>query len=74
MVNVGFPAPTVYGFEMVDAGAPVNLRDGPPSIKNLHRIKSIAFSSDFRRFNLNANTCDLSTAVNQVMIAKSKQD
>jgi hypothetical protein len=74
MVNVGFPASPFYGFEMVDTRRAVILRHDPPSIENLHRIKSIAFSSNFRRFNLNANTCDLSTAVNQAMIAKSKQD
>jgi hypothetical protein len=74
MVNVGFPAPSFYGFEMVDARRVSDFPERPPSIENLHRIKSIAFSSNFRRFNLNANTCDLSTAVNQVLIAKSKQD
>src|SRR5580704_2757365 len=39
------------------------------SIENLHRIKSIGFFANFRRFNLNANTCALSTAVSQGMIA-----
>jgi hypothetical protein len=37
----------------------------PASIENLRRIKSSGFSASFRRFNLNANTCDLSTAVSQ---------
>ena len=40
-------------------------RGKPPSIENLHRIKSCGFFANFRRFNLNANTCDLSTAVSQ---------
>jgi hypothetical protein len=74
MVNAGFPARPFYGFEMVDVRRAVILGCGPLSIENLHRIKSIAFSSKSRRFNLNANTCDLSTPVNQVMIAKSRQD
>jgi hypothetical protein len=39
MVNVGFPAPAFYGFEMVDAPGAVILRHHPPSIENLHRIK-----------------------------------
>src|ERR1700694_4353383 len=43
----------------------------PASIENLHRIKSIGFFANFRRFNLNANTCDLSTTVSQEPIARS---
>src|SRR5258706_3203133 len=71
MVNVGFPAPSGYGFERVDApGAAVSRRTAP-SIENLHRIKSIGFFTNFRRIKLNANTCDLSTAVSQERIARS---
>src|SRR5450755_2806030 len=33
----------------------------PSSIKNLRRIKSIGFFTHFPRFDLDANTCDLST-------------
>src|SRR5258708_39804198 len=43
----------------------------PPSIENLHRIKSIGFFANFRRINFNANTCDLSAAVSQGSIARS---
>jgi hypothetical protein len=65
MVNDGFPERAWYGFEMVDAPcAPVLLRNSL-SIENLHQIESFGFLANFRRFNLNANTCDLSTAVNQ---------
>ena len=35
------------------------------SIENLHRIESLGFFANFRRIKLNANTCDLSTAVSQ---------
>ena len=50
---------------MVDApDARVRLRKSP-SIENLRRIKSFGFFANFRRFKLNANTCDLSTAVSQ---------
>src|SRR4030088_765189 len=35
------------------------------SIENLHRLQSLEFSANFQRFNLNANTCDLSTTVSQ---------
>jgi hypothetical protein len=69
MVNAGFPRRTSYGFEMVDTPNAALFREKSSSIENLHRIKSIAFSANFRRFNLNANTCDLSTAVSQRMIA-----
>jgi hypothetical protein len=34
-----------------------------PSIENLRRIKSIDFFVESSRFNLNANTCDLSLLV-----------
>src|ERR1700694_1951745 len=34
----------------------------PPSIENLRRIDWFEFFTNFRRFNLNANTGDLSTA------------
>jgi hypothetical protein len=63
MVNAGFPALIRYGFEMVDAAWAARFRPKPASIENLHRIKSFEFSANYRRFNLNANTCDLSTAV-----------
>jgi hypothetical protein len=62
MVNVGFPERAGYGFEMVDG--PDEPRK-PPSIENLHRIKSVGFFTNFRRIKFNANTCDLSTAVSQ---------
>src|SRR3981189_2545078 len=41
------------------------------SIENLHRIQSLEFSANFQRFNLNANTCDLSTTVSQGPVAGS---
>jgi hypothetical protein len=50
---------------------PVILREKPSSIENLHRIQSIAFIANFRRFSLNADTSDLSTAVSQEAIAGS---
>jgi Family of unknown function (DUF5330) len=62
MVNGGFPARTGYGFEMVDT---LDRQRKPPSIENLHRIKSDGFFAIFRRIKFNANTCDLSTAVSQ---------
>src|SRR3981081_4284141 len=43
------------------------------SIENLHRIQSLEFSANFQRFNLNANTCDLSTTVSQGRVAGSPQ-
>src|ERR1700704_5621406 len=43
------------------------------SIENLHRIQSLEFSANFQRFNLNANTCDLSTTVSQGPVAGSPQ-
>src|SRR5260370_29459674 len=55
---------------MVDARRP-SLK--PTSIENLHRIQSLGFSANFRRFNLDANTCDLSTAVSPEPVAKSPQ-
>jgi hypothetical protein len=65
MVNDRFPALMVYGFEMVDAPLALTLLCPLASIENLRRIESFEFSANFRRFYLNANTCDLSTAVNQ---------
>jgi hypothetical protein len=50
---------------MVDAAGAAISPQNPASIENLHRIKSFGFFANFRRFNLNANTCDLSTAVSQ---------
>jgi Family of unknown function (DUF5330) len=68
----GFQNGPGYGFEMVDGSEPCIFARKPPSIENLHRIESIGFSANFRRFNLNANTCDLSTAASQgVDCAKS---
>src|SRR6266404_3312052 len=55
------------------AGHPLSFCGKPASIENLHRIQSLGFSSNFRRFNLNANTCDLSTAVSPEPVAKSPQ-
>ena len=65
MVNGGFPEPASYGFERVDATGSRFSAEIRPSIENLHRIKSVGFFANFRRFKLNANTCDLSTAVSQ---------
>src|SRR5450432_3815389 len=69
MVNDGFPGPVRYGFERVDAQPAAVSPQNPASIENLHRIESIGFFANFRRFKLNANTCDLSTAVSQGLIA-----
>src|SRR5260370_42494254 len=55
------------------AGHPLSFCGKPASIENLHRIQSLGFSTNFRRFNLNANTCDLSTAVSPEPVAKSPQ-
>ena len=46
----------------------------PASIENLRRIKSFEFLANFRRFNFNANTCDLSTAVSQDMRDQLQHD
>jgi hypothetical protein len=70
MVNDRFPGRKRYGFEMVDIRRASISPRNPASIENLHRIKSIGFFAYFRRFNLNANTCDLSTAVSQGVIAR----
>jgi hypothetical protein len=48
---------------MVDASKHDSFCRKLASIENLQRIKSLAFSADFRRIKFNANTCDLSTAV-----------
>ena len=61
MVNGGFPATGRYGFEIVHSR---HIFATPTSIENLRRIKSIDFFANYSRFNFNANTCDLSTAVN----------
>ena len=63
MVNVGFPDRDRVWFR--NGGRGPHRSRKPPSIENLHRIKSVGFFANFRRFNLNANTCDLSTAVSQ---------
>src|SRR5260370_31604726 len=55
------------------AGHPLSFCGKPASIENLHRIQSLGFSANIRRFNLNANTCDLSTAVSPEPVAKSPQ-
>jgi hypothetical protein len=46
----------------------------PPSIENLHRIKSAGFFANFRRIKFNANTCDLSTAVSQGLMREIKRN
>src|ERR1700704_5962941 len=46
----------------------------PPSIENLHRIKSAGFFANFRRIKFNANTCDLSTAVTQGSMREIKRN
>jgi hypothetical protein len=76
MVNARFPDGAGYGFEMVDALPRSILPRKSPSIENLHRIKSIAFFANFRRFNFNANTWDLSTAVteSQLRINRNRID
>jgi hypothetical protein len=61
----GFQSGADYGFEMVDGSEPYIFCGKPPSIENLHRIESVGFFANFRWFNLNANTCDLSTAASQ---------
>src|SRR5258708_16914726 len=71
MVNVGFPAHLRYGFEMVDAQGERISSARRISIENLHRIKSVGFSANFRRVYLNANTYDLSTAASQEQTAAS---
>src|ERR1700681_2425162 len=43
----------------------------PGSIENLHRIKSVGFFTNFRRFKFNANIWDLSRTVSQGLIARS---
>jgi hypothetical protein len=48
MVNDRFPAKGAYGFEMVDAPGRAILSRNPASIENLHRIKSVGFSANFR--------------------------
>jgi hypothetical protein len=65
MVNDRFPARSSYGFEMVDAPGGPRFPVFRPSIENLRRIEPFEFSANFRRFYLNANTCGLSTTVNQ---------
>ena len=47
MVNVWFPARSIYGFEMVDARARTRSAICVSSIKNLRRIKSIAIFREF---------------------------
>jgi hypothetical protein len=73
MVNGRFPRPPSYGFEMVDARAIAHSQPAALSIENLRRIKSGGFSANFRPFNFNANTSDLSTAVTDVRIADQPQ-
>src|ERR1700676_2903298 len=63
MVNAGFPALIRYGFELVHTATAAKSLSKPAAIENLRRIKSFKFFANFRRFNLNANTCDLWTAV-----------
>jgi hypothetical protein len=65
MVNDRFPQGPRYGFERVDAPGAAFLPRKPASIENLRRIKSVEFFANFQLINLNANTCDLSTAVSQ---------
>jgi hypothetical protein len=71
MVNAGFPDRTGYGFEMVDVALLALFEEKSPSMENLRRIQSIDFFANFSRFNFNANTCDLSTAVSQGPIART---
>jgi hypothetical protein len=65
MVNDRFRAASIYGFEMVDARMARIFAREWSSIENLRRIESLQFSANFPRLYLNANTSDLSTAVNQ---------
>jgi hypothetical protein len=74
MVNAGFPERAGYGFEMVDAPDASVPCEKPSSIENLHQIKSIGSVANFRRYNLNANICDLSTAANQEPIGRSHRN
>jgi hypothetical protein len=48
MVNDRFPAAPPYGFEMVDGLLAAILSRISSSIENLHRIKSVGFSANFR--------------------------
>src|SRR5450631_1568056 len=60
-----------------NGGCAAGIRTFPgraPSIENVRRIKSIGYIANFRRFNLNANTCDLSTTVSQEPIDRSHWD
>jgi hypothetical protein len=63
MVNEEFPAPRIYGFEMVDARRRLLLPHLTSSIENLRRIESSKFSARFRRIHFNENTYDPSTTV-----------
>src|SRR5260221_2304446 len=74
MVNGGFPAADRYGFEMVHAAWPGFKGERPSSIENLHRIKSIGFFTDSRRFKCVGNICNLSTTVSHEPIARSNRN
>ena len=54
MVNGRFPRAANYGFEMVDARGHAHFAARISSIENLHRIKSVGFFANFRRFKFNA--------------------
>src|SRR5205814_10166274 len=71
MVNAGFPKTASVWFRKGGCGRGVRFARKPSSIEYLRRIESIGFSANFRRFNLNANTCDLWTAVSLRTIARS---
>jgi hypothetical protein len=65
MVNARFPVASGYGFEMVDAPEALSLTKTPINRKFTPNQKSIGFFANFRRFRLNTNTRDLSSAVSQ---------
>ena len=66
MVNDRFPARIDLWFRNGGCASRAILsHGGESSIENLRRIESFGFSANFRRLYLNANTCDLSTAVSQ---------
>ena len=67
MVNDRFPEPrSIYGFEMVDARARAIFRAIVVINRKFTPNRIIPdFQQIFGDFNLNANTCDLSTAVSQ---------
>jgi hypothetical protein len=68
MVNDRFPQAAIYGFEMVDVPTkPLSAAGTNHQSKIYAESNRRDFSPKFRRFNLSANTCDLSTFVSRVI-------